>query len=69
MGRVGNPVTVDMPEILTMLPLPEALRRGCTSWLRWKHDSRLPAITLESSSGVTFTAGFRKKKPTLFTCR
>uniref|UniRef100_A0A0E0BIL9 Uncharacterized protein n=1 Tax=Oryza glumipatula TaxID=40148 RepID=A0A0E0BIL9_9ORYZ len=45
--------------MLMMFPLPEALRRGYASWLRWKHDSKLVAIKLDVSSGVSSTAGFR----------
>jgi hypothetical protein len=39
-----------MEEMWTMLPPPVLLtaavlrRRGCASWLRWKHDSKLVAM-------------------------
>jgi hypothetical protein len=39
-----------MEEMCTMLAPPataEFRRRGCASWLRWKHDSRLVAMTPE----------------------
>uniref|UniRef100_A0A0D9XRS5 Uncharacterized protein n=1 Tax=Leersia perrieri TaxID=77586 RepID=A0A0D9XRS5_9ORYZ len=59
MGREWEARTEETDEMLTILPLPEGLRRGYASWLRWKQDSKLVIIKLEHSSGVSSTAGFR----------
>ena len=54
-----------------MLPPParEALRRrGCASWQRWKHDSKLVAMQREKSSAVHCATGFGNSCAALFTC-
>jgi hypothetical protein len=60
-----------MEETLTMLPPPameEFWSRGCASWQRWKHDSKLVAIQREKSSAVHCTACFGNNCAALFTC-
>lgn len=43
--KPSTAMNAPMEEMKTMLPLPDALRRGCASWLRWKVDSKLVLIT------------------------
>lgn len=53
-------------EMKTMLPIPDALRRGCASWQRWNVDSKLVVMRVEYSSGVNSMVGFLMFVPTLF---
>lgn len=50
-----------------MLPYPDAFKRGCASWLRWKADSKLVAIINETSSAVKSVASLTNTVPALFT--
>lgn len=54
-------------EVKTMLPAFNAFKNGCASWLMWKTDSKFVDISMENSSTVNCTIGFRMFVPTLFT--
>jgi hypothetical protein len=44
--------TPETEEMNTMLPIPDAFRRGYASWQRWNVDSKLVVMRVEKSSGV-----------------
>jgi hypothetical protein len=50
-----------------MLPAPQAFKRGCASWQRWKTDSKLVLKMVENSSAVYSSVGFHEAVPTLLT--
>jgi hypothetical protein len=54
-------------EMETILPFPDAFKRGCASWLKWKHESKFKAIHERYSSAVISIAGLMPPPPTLFT--
>ena len=53
-------------EMNTILPIPDAFRRGCASWHRWYIDSKLVVMSVEKSSEVNSMVGFLMFVPTLF---
>lgn len=61
---VTKPATEDMN---TILPAPDAFKRGCESWHRWYVDSKFVDIRIEYSSAVNSVVGFLMFIPTLFT--
>lgn len=54
-------------ELNTMLPAPDAFRRGCASWHRWYADSKLVVMSFENSSAEYSIVGFLIFVPTLLT--
>ncbi|RDX66145.1 hypothetical protein CR513_55120, partial [Mucuna pruriens] len=53
-------VTPATDEMNTMLPFPDALRRGYASWQRWNEESKLTVISSEYSSALYSMVGFLK---------
>ena len=63
----GKATKLPIEELNTMLPFPDAFRRGNASWLRWKEDSKFVPIIVDNSWAVMSVALFRINIPALFT--
>lgn len=54
----GTATTPAVEELNTTLPFPDAFRRGCASWQRWKPDSKSVPITVDKLGSKFCGASF-----------